>query len=156
MRGYFGTWALLHAFELIRARGDYPAFSSPWMVAGAALGIATLALVLMLTVFRSTDGAMAPVAYVTAACLAATPLHIGGFAFILAFSTMVAFRSFDFFFLVLAIAVVGFGYLFGQLFTGVFVGGFAATPMLLAFFSHRELVIALRQSGARREVPPAR
>lgn len=156
VRGYAGMWCLLHGLEMVRVRGDYPAFSSAWMGVVVAAGIATVALMLMLTVFRSTDGAMAPIAFVTAACLAAMPLTIGGFALILAFATMVAFKSFHFFFLVMAMSLVGLGYLFGQLYAAVVVGGFAATPMLLAFFSHRDLVIALRQSGSRREAAPAR
>lgn len=155
-RGYVGVWCLMRGLEMIRALGKYPAFSSGWMVVVLAAGIAAVALVLMLTIFRSTDGAMAPIPFVTAVCLAAMPQPIGLFAFILAFSTMIAFKSFHFFFLVMAMSLVGFGYLFGQLYAAVVVGGFAATPMLLAFFAHRELVIALRQSGSRRAAAPAR
>ncbi len=156
-RAYVGMRCLLYSLETIRGRGTYPDFSKPWMVAAMALGAATLALLLMLVAFRRSEGALAPVTFVFGAILAAMPVEIGSLALILAVATMVSFKSLGAFFGMLALGLMGLGYLFGQLLiAGMFGAGFAAIPLLFAFFMNRELVIPIRQSRSKRSVEPAR
>jgi uncharacterized membrane protein len=127
------------------------------MVAAMALGAAILALLLMLVAFRRSEGALAPVTFVFGAILAAMPVEIGSLALILAVASMISFKSLGAFFGMLALGLMGLGYLFGQLLiAGMFGAGFAALPLLLAFFMNRELVIPIRQSRSNRSVEPAR
>ncbi len=154
-RAYVGMRCLVSALELIRKSGTYPAFSSAWMVTGIALFVGILALGLMIGAFRPTEGAFAPVAFVSAAICAVVPLQVTSPALILAISSMVAFKSLAAFFSMLALGLAALVPLFGKgTIVGAISASFAATPVMIAFLMHRQMVISVRQSKSDRPDTP--
>jgi len=157
VRAYAGTFCLAQSLETIRASGAYRSFSAPWIVGGIAVGAATLGLIIMMATFRKTEATLAPISFVAGAVLAAMSPMVALLALILALSTMATLQSLAAFFVVLALGLAGLGLGFGSPPLLAACGAaFAATPVLVAFFTRRELVITIRRSRSEQEAGPRR
>lgn len=146
VRAFVGTLGLRYSLGRLLAHGAHPGRSPTWLIPGIVLGAGLVALVVMLVWFRRTDGAPAPVAFVSAAILTVMPLEAGALALVLALAAMAAFKSLAAFFLVLALGVAGLGFFLGNAVIIAAIGAaFAATPLVLALLMNRQLVIPIRQ-----------
>jgi hypothetical protein len=154
IRGYVGMWYLLEGLERILVDSARPAISSSsWMAPASALAAGIVALGILSFAFRNKEGAIAPIAFVTAAVLAIVPLTAAGLALILAFSTLLAFKSLASFFVALTIGVAGLGVLLGNgMLPSAMAAALATTPLLLGPLLHRELLLSVRQSHSKRGV----
>jgi hypothetical protein len=147
VRAVVGMWCLTTGLEALRLRGTYHAFSAPWMVGALALGIGLLAIPVALPRTRSLKGTIAPITFVAGALIIVLPWHASLGALALGFVALLSFKSLAAFFLALSMALAGFAFFFANMmFAGAVATVFAALPMLFAFFSERELVIAMRSS----------
>lgn len=145
-RGLLGSIGVVMTIDQLAAVSPLYATHAAWARYVVPLTLATLCVIMIAFFFRYPGKCVAPIPFVAGTLLVLESPSGAILALLLGFFCAAKLRALSLFFVLLAPTLALLGYFLDRLLWPSIAGAvLAATPIVLAFFRHRELVIPVRR-----------
>jgi len=145
-RGLLGATGVVMTIDQLAAVSPLYARHAAWAESVVPLTLATLCVMMIAFFFHYPGKSVAPIPFVAGTLLVLVPPSVAILALLLGFFLAAKLRALSLFFVLVAPALALLGFFLDRLLWPSIAGAvLAATPIVLAFFHHRELVIPVRR-----------
>ena len=145
-RGLLGSIGVVMTIDQLAAVSPLYATHAAWARVVVPLTLATLCVMMIAFFFHDPGKSVAPIPFVTGTLLVLVPPSVAILALLLGFFCAAKLRALSLFFVLVAPTLALLGYFLDRLLWPSIAGAvLAATPIVLAFFRHRELVVPVRR-----------
>ena len=145
-RGLLGSIGVVMTIDQLAAVSPLYATHAAWARVVVPLTLATLCVMMIAFFFHYPGKSVAPIPFVTGTLLVLVPPSVAILALLLGFFCAAKLRALSLFFVLVAPTLALLGYFLDRLLWPSITGAvLAATPIVLAFFRHRELVVPVRR-----------
>jgi hypothetical protein len=145
-RGLLGSIGVLMTIDQLATISPLYARHAAWADSVVPLTLATLCVMMIAFFFHYPGKSLAPIPFVAGTLLVLVPPSVAFLALLLGLFFAAKLRALSLFFILLAPALALLGFFLDRLLWPSLAGAvLAATPIVLAFFRHRDLVIPVRR-----------
>ncbi len=145
-RGLLGSIGVVMTIDQLAAVSPLYATHAAWARVVVPLTLATLCVVMIAFFFQYPGKSVAPIPFVAGTLLVLVSPSVAILALLLGSFCAAKLRALSLFFVLVAPTLALLGYFLDRLLWPSIAGAvLAATPIVLAFFRHRELVIPVRR-----------
>ena len=145
-RGLLGSIGVVMTIDQLAAVSPLYATHAAWARVVVPLTLATLCVMMIAFFFHYPGKSVAPIPFVAGTLLVLVPPSVAILALLLGFFCAAKLRALSLFFVLVAPTLALLGYFLDRLLWPSIAGAvLAATPIVLAFFRHRELVVPVRR-----------
>ncbi len=145
-RGLLGATGVVMTIDQLATISPLYARHAAWAESVVPLTLATLCVMMIAFFFHYPGKSVAPIPFVAGTLLVLVPPSVAILALLLGFFLAAKLRALSLFFVLVAPALALLGFFLDRLLWPSIAGAvLAATPIVLAFFHHRELVIPVRR-----------
>ena len=145
-RGLLGATGVVMTIDQLAAVSPLYARHAAWAESVVPLTLATLCVMMIAFFFHYPGKSVAPIPFVAGTLLVLVPPSVAILGLLIGFFFAAKLRTLSLFFVLVAPALALLGFFLDRLLWPSLAGAvLAATPIVLAFFHHRELVIPVRR-----------